>query len=163
MFRRRLSTPRCRAPSDGSWVLQGLLWHFPRIWVSLVFSTLNPTGFIFFCKFKIHAKTPNYQVKLVSTIVYWWFSLCSYPPPREKCAGPSCTNPYKYRDSKSKLPLCSLQCYKAMEQEASWNQLLMLKEVSAQLMSIHNKGAFFFQCRGMIIQICVVHLLSSIA
>ncbi|KAJ7008163.1 hypothetical protein D5086_005285 [Populus alba] len=43
----------------------------------------------------------------------------SYPPPREKCAGPSCTNPYKYRDSKSKLPLCSLQCYKAMEQEAS--------------------------------------------
>ncbi|OIV95359.1 hypothetical protein TanjilG_07515 [Lupinus angustifolius] len=39
----------------------------------------------------------------------------SYPPPREKCAGPSCTNPYKYRDSKSKLPLCSLQCYKAVQ------------------------------------------------
>ncbi|KAK2639625.1 hypothetical protein Ddye_027420 [Dipteronia dyeriana] len=39
---------------------------------------------------------------------------CSYPPPREKCAAPSCTNPYKYRDSKSKLPLCSLQCYKAI-------------------------------------------------
>lgn len=39
---------------------------------------------------------------------------CSYPPPREKCAGPSCENPYKYRDSKSKLPLCSLQCYKAI-------------------------------------------------
>ncbi|KAJ9180341.1 hypothetical protein P3X46_008599 [Hevea brasiliensis] len=39
---------------------------------------------------------------------------CRYPPPREKCAGPSCTNPYKYRDSKSKLPLCSLQCYKAI-------------------------------------------------
>ncbi|CAN1219497.1 hypothetical protein LINPERPRIM_LOCUS1614 [Linum perenne] len=38
----------------------------------------------------------------------------SYPPPREKCAVPSCTNPYKYRDSKSKLPLCSLQCYKAI-------------------------------------------------
>ncbi|XP_073066223.1 uncharacterized protein [Primulina eburnea] len=38
----------------------------------------------------------------------------SYPGPREKCAGPSCTNPYKYRDSKSKLPLCSLQCYKAI-------------------------------------------------
>ncbi|KAJ6883203.1 hypothetical protein NC652_030432 [Populus alba x Populus x berolinensis] len=33
---------------------------------------------------------------------------CSYPPPREKCAAPSCTNPYKYRDSESKLPLCSL-------------------------------------------------------
>ncbi|GAV83625.1 zf-HIT domain-containing protein/PAPA-1 domain-containing protein [Cephalotus follicularis] len=40
---------------------------------------------------------------------------CSYPPPREKCAGPSCCNPYKYRDSKSKLPLCSLQCYKAIQ------------------------------------------------
>ncbi|XP_073156557.1 uncharacterized protein [Henckelia pumila] len=39
---------------------------------------------------------------------------CGYPAPREKCAGPSCTNPYKYRDSKSKLPLCSLQCYKAI-------------------------------------------------
>ncbi|XP_052150240.1 uncharacterized protein LOC127768662 [Oryza glaberrima] len=39
----------------------------------------------------------------------------SYPPPREKCAGPSCTNPYKYRDSKTKLPLCSLQCYKAVQ------------------------------------------------
>ncbi|XP_059652287.1 uncharacterized protein LOC132299588 [Cornus florida] len=42
---------------------------------------------------------------------------CSYPPPREKCAGPSCTNPYKYRDSKSKLPLCSLQCYKAIHEK----------------------------------------------
>ncbi|KAG0475706.1 hypothetical protein HPP92_015392 [Vanilla planifolia] len=42
-------------------------------------------------------------------------SKCSYPPPREKCAGPYCTNPYKYRDSKSNLPLCSLQCYKAIQ------------------------------------------------
>ncbi|KAF5187630.1 Hit zinc finger and papa-1-like domain-containing protein [Thalictrum thalictroides] len=42
---------------------------------------------------------------------------CSYPPPREKCAGPSCTNAYKYRDSKSKLPLCSLQCYKAVKDQ----------------------------------------------
>ncbi|KAH9689671.1 PAPA-1 domain-containing protein [Citrus sinensis] len=41
----------------------------------------------------------------------------SYPPPREKCAAPSCTNPYKYRDSKSKLPLCSLQCYKAINEK----------------------------------------------
>ncbi|ERN02107.1 hypothetical protein AMTRI_Chr02g223570 [Amborella trichopoda] len=41
---------------------------------------------------------------------------CSYPPPREKCAGPSCTNIYKYRDSKSNLPLCSLQCYRAIHQ-----------------------------------------------
>ncbi|PKA57661.1 hypothetical protein AXF42_Ash016707 [Apostasia shenzhenica] len=40
---------------------------------------------------------------------------CSYPPQREKCAGPSCVNPYKYRDSKSNLPLCSLQCYKAVQ------------------------------------------------
>ncbi|KDP27926.1 hypothetical protein JCGZ_19006 [Jatropha curcas] len=39
---------------------------------------------------------------------------CSYPPPREKCAGPNCTNAYKYRDSKSNLPLCSLFCYKAI-------------------------------------------------
>ncbi|XP_050215675.1 uncharacterized protein LOC126666841 [Mercurialis annua] len=38
----------------------------------------------------------------------------SYPPPREKCAGPNCTNAYKYRDSESKLPLCSLHCYKAI-------------------------------------------------
>ncbi|KAL9660989.1 hypothetical protein QQ045_025808 [Rhodiola kirilowii] len=41
----------------------------------------------------------------------------SYPPPRERCAGPFCTNPYKYRDSKSKLPLCSLKCYKAVREE----------------------------------------------
>ncbi|RLN17644.1 uncharacterized protein C2845_PM02G43840 [Panicum miliaceum] len=39
----------------------------------------------------------------------------SYPPPREKCAGPNCTNPYKYRDSKTRLPLCSLACYKAVQ------------------------------------------------
>lgn len=39
----------------------------------------------------------------------------SYPPPRERCAGPECTNAYKYRDSQSNLPLCSLQCYKAMK------------------------------------------------
>ncbi|XP_076900446.1 uncharacterized protein LOC143554610 [Bidens hawaiensis] len=37
-----------------------------------------------------------------------------YPASREKCAGPSCTNTYKYRDSKSNLPLCSLLCYKAV-------------------------------------------------
>ncbi|XVF38849.1 hypothetical protein REPUB_Repub20aG0137500 [Reevesia pubescens] len=43
---------------------------------------------------------------------------CSYPPPREKCAGPNCTNTYKYRDSKSKLPLCSLDCYKAIHAKA---------------------------------------------
>nr|XP_016477656.1 PREDICTED: uncharacterized protein LOC107799098 [Nicotiana tabacum] len=42
---------------------------------------------------------------------------CSYPPPREKCAGPSCENPYKYRDSKSNLPLCSLKCYKAIHEK----------------------------------------------
>lgn len=40
----------------------------------------------------------------------------SYPPPREKCAGPSCTNTYKYRDSKLNLPLCSLHCYKAVRE-----------------------------------------------
>ncbi|ONK60537.1 uncharacterized protein A4U43_C08F19640 [Asparagus officinalis] len=39
----------------------------------------------------------------------------SYPPAREKCAAPSCQNTYKYRDSKSNLPLCSLQCYKTVQ------------------------------------------------
>lgn len=43
---------------------------------------------------------------------------CSYPPPREKCAGPSCTNAYRYRDSKLKLPLCSLKCYRAVNGNA---------------------------------------------
>lgn len=43
----------------------------------------------------------------------------SYPPPREKCAGPNCTNAFKYRDSKSKLPLCSLGCYKAIHEKNS--------------------------------------------
>jgi INO80 complex subunit B len=39
---------------------------------------------------------------------------CRYPPPREKCAAPTCSNSYKYRDGKSNVPLCSLQCYKAV-------------------------------------------------
>ncbi|CAM6078070.1 unnamed protein product, partial [Sphagnum tenellum] len=39
---------------------------------------------------------------------------CSYPPPREKCSAPLCSNAYKYRDSKSKVPLCSLECYKVV-------------------------------------------------
>lgn len=42
----------------------------------------------------------------------------SYPPPREKCAAPSCSNVYKYRDSKLNLPLCSLQCYKAVQRNS---------------------------------------------
>ncbi|XP_048138475.1 transcriptional regulator ATRX isoform X3 [Rhodamnia argentea] len=41
----------------------------------------------------------------------------SYPPPRETCVGPACNNPYKYRDSKTKLPLCSLQCYQAVQEK----------------------------------------------
>lgn len=41
-----------------------------------------------------------------------------YPPAREKCAGPSCNNTYKYRDSKSNLPLCSLLCYRAVHNMA---------------------------------------------
>ncbi|KAJ7556418.1 hypothetical protein O6H91_05G082300 [Diphasiastrum complanatum] len=40
---------------------------------------------------------------------------CSYPPPREKCAVPTCSNAYKYRHSKLKLPLCSLECYRIVE------------------------------------------------
>ncbi|CAM6129687.1 unnamed protein product [Calypogeia fissa] len=35
-------------------------------------------------------------------------------PPLQQCAAPSCTNPRKYRDSKSSLPLCSLQCYRVI-------------------------------------------------
>ncbi|VVA96735.1 unnamed protein product [Arabis nemorensis] len=34
----------------------------------------------------------------------------SYPPPREKCVGPNCEKTYKYRDAKSKLPLCNWIC-----------------------------------------------------
>lgn len=41
----------------------------------------------------------------------------SYPPPREKCVGPSCSNPFKYRDSKTKVPLCSFECYKAVQKQ----------------------------------------------
>ncbi|CAH8343695.1 unnamed protein product [Eruca vesicaria subsp. sativa] len=40
-----------------------------------------------------------------------------YPPAREKCVGPNCENSYKYRDSKSKLPICSLSCYKAIQSQ----------------------------------------------
>ncbi|KAH0657394.1 hypothetical protein KY289_026142 [Solanum tuberosum] len=42
---------------------------------------------------------------------------CSYPPPREKCAGPSCVNPSNYLDPKSNLRLCSLKCYKAIHEK----------------------------------------------
>ncbi|RAL48041.1 hypothetical protein DM860_017832 [Cuscuta australis] len=51
---------------------------------------------------------------------------CSYPAPREKCAGPLCLNPYKYRDSKSKLPLCSLNCYKAIHSKMDAGNVLTL-------------------------------------
>ncbi|TQE00322.1 hypothetical protein C1H46_014049 [Malus baccata] len=44
---------------------------------------------------------------------------CSYPTQRENCAGPSCINPYKNRDSKSQLPLCSLKCYKAIQEKTA--------------------------------------------
>lgn len=41
-------------------------------------------------------------------------SVDRYPPAREKCAAPACSNSYKYRDSKSNVPLCSLQCYRVV-------------------------------------------------
>ncbi|CAK9200969.1 unnamed protein product [Sphagnum jensenii] len=44
---------------------------------------------------------------------------CRYPPAREKCYAPSCPNTYKYRDSKLKVPLCSLECYKVVHAIAS--------------------------------------------
>ncbi|KAF9621278.1 hypothetical protein IFM89_018495 [Coptis chinensis] len=50
---------------------------------------------------------------LEALYLVWTFN---YPPPREKCTGSSCTNPYVYRDSKSELPLCSLKCYKAIHE-----------------------------------------------
>ncbi|XP_018434770.2 uncharacterized protein LOC108807032 [Raphanus sativus] len=46
----------------------------------------------------------------------------SYPPPREKCVGPKCEEAYKYRDSKTKLPLCSLTCYKAIQEKMQQQQ-----------------------------------------
>lgn len=61
---------------------------------------------------RLSSTFPAYDVFAWSLWSLLWIS--SYPPPREKCAGPSCMNPYKYRDSKSKLPLCSLQCYRAL-------------------------------------------------
>ncbi|KAG2273464.1 hypothetical protein Bca4012_040299 [Brassica carinata] len=48
----------------------------------------------------------------------------SYPPPREKCVGPNCEKAYKYRDSKSKLPLCSLTCYKAIQEKMQQQPLI---------------------------------------
>ncbi|CAH8353310.1 unnamed protein product [Eruca vesicaria subsp. sativa] len=48
----------------------------------------------------------------------------SYPPPREKCVGPNCEKAYKYRDSKSKLPLCSLTCYKAIQAKMQQQSLI---------------------------------------
>ncbi|KAJ0244387.1 PAPA-1-like family protein / zinc finger [Hirschfeldia incana] len=48
----------------------------------------------------------------------------SYPPPREKCVGPNCEKAYKYRDSKSKLPLCSLTCYKAVQEKMQQQPLI---------------------------------------
>ncbi|KAG6556444.1 hypothetical protein Mapa_002387 [Marchantia paleacea] len=42
----------------------------------------------------------------------------SYPPAREKCAAPACPNSYKYRDSRSRMPLCSLACYKTIQPHA---------------------------------------------
>jgi len=50
-----------------------------------------------------------------ATMMFWIFQLSS--PPREKCAGPNCTNEYKYRDSRSKPPLCSLGCYRALHEK----------------------------------------------
>ncbi|KAF3599274.1 hypothetical protein F2Q69_00039073 [Brassica cretica] len=47
-----------------------------------------------------------------------------YPPPREKCVGPNCEKAYKYRDSKSKLPLCSLTCYKAIQEKMQQQPLI---------------------------------------
>jgi hypothetical protein len=85
-----------------------------------------PSINIIFLLFHLHTHTHIYSQFPSCTWTYvitfdclmgfivWSFS---YPPPREKCAGPNCKNSYKYRDSKSKLPLCSLHCYRAIHQK----------------------------------------------
>jgi len=35
-----------------------------------------------------------------------------YPPPPTKCAAPNCSNPKRYNCSHTKLPICSIECYK---------------------------------------------------
>ena len=52
--------------------------------------------------------------------------ISSYPPPREKCAGPSFSNPCRYMDSKTKVPLCSLQSYKAIHKKSRLRYYLLL-------------------------------------
>eukprot|EP00052_Salpingoeca_macrocollata_P024794 m.223487 g.223487 ORF g.223487 m.223487 type:complete len:184 (-) comp22324_c0_seq1:73-624(-) len=37
------------------------------------------------------------------------------PKPQQQCAAPNCSNPRKYSCARSKQPVCSLQCYKAVE------------------------------------------------
>ena len=36
----------------------------------------------------------------------------NYPPKRPLCGVPNCSRPSKYTDAKTKIPLCSLDCYK---------------------------------------------------
>lgn len=83
--------------------------------------------YYFFCKFFLVSKLVTYvprgriHINIViscADMLVGFLCAFSYPPPREKCAGPSCVNPYKYRDSKSNLPLCSLRCYRAIHQMA---------------------------------------------
>lgn len=113
--------------SDGSLVLLGQLLHFLKILVCQVYLILCPAGtsFSFFshtfncvciyiyCIFLLVLDLCHYLI-VSRVFIVWSFS---YPPPREKCAAPNCTNSYKYRDSKSKLPLCSLHCYRAIHQK----------------------------------------------
>uniref|UniRef100_A0A804IBA3 INO80 complex subunit B-like conserved region domain-containing protein n=1 Tax=Musa acuminata subsp. malaccensis TaxID=214687 RepID=A0A804IBA3_MUSAM len=73
---------------------------------------------------------------------------CSYPLPREKCAAPSCTNAYRYRDSKTKLPLCSLQCYRASSRKmvsSGYRQITMIFKASR----LHHVLAGGPKCRNL--------------
>eukprot|EP00047_Mylnosiga_fluctuans_P014958 m.42346 g.42346 ORF g.42346 m.42346 type:complete len:279 (-) comp5718_c0_seq2:646-1482(-) len=39
-----------------------------------------------------------------------------HPGPRPQCAGPSCPNPRRYACAESRLPLCSLECYRKLRE-----------------------------------------------
>jgi hypothetical protein len=47
----------------------------------------------------------------------WSFSIsfsCWYPHVQEQCSALLCPKSYKFQDCKSKVPLCSLTCYKVV-------------------------------------------------
>ena len=100
----------------GSWVHQAMLYLFQKMWRCWEFFQHHAGKPSLWLQFllRFEAEVPSIQMQ-TDEISYDVVPLVSYPPAREKCAGPSCNNAYKYRDSKTRLPLCSLQCYKAVQ------------------------------------------------